>query len=87
LLISGHSKAFSNPSADVTALFNVENHSKTCFLSIKTTQKLAFFPLSVLQKLLSMFENLHSTFAQGTAKFDADTLFFQLCHFLGVSQL
>ena len=46
------------------------------FLMWKTTQKLVFFPLSVLQKLLPMFENLCSTFPQFNTKFDSDTLFF-----------
>ena len=57
------------------------------FLAWNPTLKLVFFTLSALQKLLSTAESLYSIFLHLKRKFDADTLFFWLCHFLGMPKI
>lgn len=58
-----------------------------CFWTWKTTQKFVFYPLSTLQKHLQHLQSFHIIFSQFQAKFDVWTLFFQVCHFVGLSKL
>jgi len=68
LLVNGHTE--SSAPTDVTALLNLENHSK-----------LGFLPVSALQKL-STLVSFQSIFIQIKAKYNAVLLVFQVCHFL-----
>jgi hypothetical protein len=58
--------------AEVTPLLNLDNHTKACVLTHYLLSK----------SYLSVAE-VSITFPQFKAKFDADMLFFQVCHFLG----
>ena len=74
LLVSGRIKHFLS-SAKVTLPLNLENHSVTCVLS-------TVYSPEQLQHLKSF----HIIFSKFKAKFDVWTLFFQVCHFVGLSK-
>ena len=56
-----------------------------CFWTWKTFKKHVFLQLANVQQLLST-TGKSPYYIQFRAKFDADTLFFQVCHFLGTKR-
>lgn len=56
------------------------------FVACKTTLKQVFFPCLLSQSYFQHFKNPCSIFPHYEAQFDADTLFFYVNHFLGMSK-
>jgi hypothetical protein len=74
LLINGY-PMHSESSTEVTLLFNLENHYlcySHCLLS---------------KGYFQHFKSFGTIFPKFKAELDADTLFFQVCHFLGTPKL
>ena len=67
---------FSASSIEVTQLLNLENQSETWVLSSVCSQK-----------TLQTFQNFHNIFTKFKEKFDANPLFFQVCHSQGTPEL
>jgi hypothetical protein len=68
-------------------LFSIFIRGDISYKLRKTTQNMSF-PMSALQKLhVQHFESFSSIHPHYTAKFDADTRFFQSSYFLGMLKL